>query len=154
MTCRCVLISALLLAHFQEASFILCSNQPKMLQQVFLMSFHFFPPQPYPQSYLQTNSSASVPILHRHSSGGQLGEKKQPWVSPAVPLAAVAVLMSCLLAPARASAHVQPCVQLGDCNILQIAAPGTELKPQPLISALQNMSLGRRCYEVARLYQK
>lgn len=62
--------------------------------------------------------------------------------------------MSCLPSPVRASARVRLCVQHSGDKTLQIVAPSAKLRPQPLISALQNMSLGTGCYEVARLYQK
>lgn len=104
--------------------------------------------------YLHTNCSAATAPLHPHSSWGHIRGEKQDWISPVAPAGAVAVLMRCLLSPVRASTHMQLCVQQSGYKMLQIVALSTELRPQPLISALQNMSLGRGCYEVARLYQK
>lgn len=102
--------------------------------------------------FLHASCSAATPTLHPHISC--IRGEQQPWISPVVPAGATAVLMSCLLSPVRASAHVQPCVQQSGYKVLQIVAPSAELRPQPLISTLQNMPLGRGCYEVARLYQK
>lgn len=104
--------------------------------------------------YLHTNCSAATPPLHPHSSWGHLRGEKQCWISPVVPAGAAAVVMSCLLSPVCANTHVQLCVQQSGYKMLQIVAPSTGLRSQPLTSALQNMSLGRGCYEVARLYQK
>lgn len=101
-------------------------------------------------------STSELLCCHSHPvPTGQLGsDQTQHWISPVVPAGAAAALMSCLLSLVRASAHVQLFVQQSGYKMLQIVAPSTELRPQPLISALQNMSLGRGCYEVARLYQK
>lgn len=118
------------------------------------MFSHFFPCQPCPQSSLQASCSAATPTLCPQGSWGRIRGENQHWISPVVPAGAAAALMSCLLSLVRASAHVQLFVQQSGYKMLQIVAPSTELRPQPLISALQNMSLGRGCYEVARLYQK
>ena len=157
MTYICVFISTLLLACFEEAAFILCNSQPKMLQQVFLMLFHFLGtvgstiPQSYPQSHLHASCSASVPILHWHSSWGQFGERSNPgfllWCSGSCRCVKELPPLSCACKHTQAAVCATAWLQwTPDCD--------TELRPQPLISALQNMSLGRWCYKVARLYQK
>lgn len=126
MTYRCASVSTPLLAYVEGVSFILCSNQPEMLQQVFLMFSHFFPCQPCPPVYLHTNCSAATPPLHPHSSWGHIRGEKQHWIFPVVPAGAAAVLMSCLLSLVRASTHVQLCVQQSGYKMLQIVALSTE----------------------------
>lgn len=104
--------------------------------------------------FLHASCSAATATLHPHSSWSHIRGEQQPWISPVVPAGAAAALMSCLLCPVRASAHVQPCVPQSGDKMLQIVAPSAELRPQPLISALQNMPLGRGCCGVAWLYPK
>lgn len=75
MTYRCASISTLLLACVEGVSFVPCSNQPKMLQQVFLMFSHFFPCQPCPQSIYTPAALLPLPPAPTQQLGSPRGRE-------------------------------------------------------------------------------
>lgn len=139
MTYRCVLISTLLLASCEEAAFHSAAISLRCSSRSFECSSTSSHPSPIPNCICKPTALELLPSCTNTTAEARLGKKAT------LDFSCSATGSCCCVneLPPLSCTCMQQDMQWTDYSELQIVAPSTELRPQPLISALQNISPGR-----------